>query len=96
MKKVFLLSLLTLSMSIAASAQTAAQEADQTLDVNQYGQTVASVPVEAQMQDGILVFQNKKANYKMWFDVRIQADWAYAVPTPGAANGEKTGEIEHK
>ena len=23
-------------------------------------------------------------------------DWAYAVPTPGAANGEKTGDIEHK
>ena len=23
-------------------------------------------------------------------------EWAYAVPTPGAANGEKTGEIEHK
>lgn len=22
--------------------------------------------------------------------------WAYAAPTPGAANGEKTGEIEHK
>ena len=23
-------------------------------------------------------------------------EWAYAVPTPGAANGEKTGDIEHK
>ena len=23
-------------------------------------------------------------------------EWAYAAPTPGAANGEKTGEIEHK
>ncbi len=28
------------------------------------------------MQDGILVFQNKKANYKMWFDIRIQGDAA--------------------
>ncbi len=73
MKKVFLFSLLTLSMSIAA----AAQETDvvQT-DVNQYGQTVESLPVNAQVQDGILVFQNKKANYKMWFDVRIQGDAA--------------------
>ena len=23
-------------------------------------------------------------------------EWAYAVPTPGAANGKKTGDIEHK
>ena len=62
MKKVFLLSLLTLSMSIAAAAQTAAQEAEQTLDVNQYGQKVNSYPVDATVQDGILVFQNKKQN----------------------------------
>lgn len=73
MKKLFLLSALTLSMSIAAVAQE--NEAIQT-DVNQYGQTVESLPVNAQVQDGILVFQNKKANYKMWFDVRIQGDAA--------------------
>ncbi len=91
MKKVFLLSLLTLSMSIAASAQTAAQEADQALDVNQYGQTVESVPVEAQMQDGILVFQNKKANYKMWFDVRIQADGAVYFGAPDFCAKELDG-----
>ena len=24
------------------------------------------------------------------------AEWAYALPTPGAANGEKTGDIEHE
>ena len=73
MKKVFI-SLFALLASMAAFAQEA--------DVNQYGQKVESVPVEAKMQDGILVFQNKNANYKMWFDVRIQADAAVFFGAP--------------
>ena len=58
MKKVFFLSVLTF-MSIAAVAQ---QRDDVQTDVKQYGQKVTSLPVEAVMQDGILVFQNKEAN----------------------------------
>ncbi|MBQ3612824.1 MAG: hypothetical protein II989_01895 [Bacteroidales bacterium] len=83
MKKVFLLSALTLSMSVAAVAQqnTAVQT-----DVNQYGQTVQATPVQAQVQDGILVFQNKDARYKMWFDVRIQADAAVFFGAPDYAD----------
>ncbi len=38
----------------AASAQEA--------EVNQYGQKVESIPIQASVQDGILVFQNKDAN----------------------------------
>lgn len=53
---------------ISANAQEA--------QYNQYGQKVNSVPISAQLQDGILVFQNKDANYKMWFDVRVQGDAA--------------------
>ena len=82
MKKLFLLSALALSMSIAAVAQ----EAEATSDVNQYGQTVQATPVQAQVQDGILVFQNKKANYKMWFDVRVQADAAVFFGAPDYAD----------
>lgn len=59
MKKLFLLSALALSMSFAAKAQ----ETETATDVNQYGQTVQATPVQAQVQDGILVFQNKKANH---------------------------------
>ena len=92
MKKVLLLSALALSMSIAAVAQTAAQEADQTLDVNQYGQKVASIPIDAQVQDGILVFQNKKENYKMWFDVRIQGDAAVYFGAPDFCAKEIDGK----
>ena len=82
MKKLFLLSALALSMSIAAVAQ----EAEATSDVNQYGQTVQATPVQAQVQDGILVFQNKEANYKMWFDVRVQADAAVFFGAPDYAD----------
>ena len=59
MKKVILLSALALSMSIAAAGQQ--NDAAQT-EVNQYGQKVTAVPVDATVQDGILVFQNKKEN----------------------------------
>ena len=68
MKKVFLVSLFALFASVAAFAQQA--------EVNQYGQKVNSYPIDATVQDGILVFQNKNQNYKMWFDVRVQGDAA--------------------
>ena len=68
MKKVFLISVLALFASTAAFAQEA--------DVNQYGQKVNSYPVDAKVQDGILVFQNKNQNYKLWFDIRVQGDAA--------------------
>lgn len=68
MKRVFLLAAVALASICGAQAQET--------EVNQYGQEVKSLPVEATIQDGILVFQNKEANYKMWFDVRIQADAA--------------------
>lgn len=74
MKKTILLSLLALAVSMTAAAQTNRQ--DEATDINQYGQIVNSKPVNAALQDGILVFQNKAENYKMWFDVRVQGDAA--------------------
>ncbi|MBR1957520.1 MAG: hypothetical protein IKA28_00745 [Tidjanibacter sp.] len=68
MKRLFLLA----AVALASICGVQAQEAE----VNQYGQKVTSIPVNASVQDGILVFQNKEANYKMWFDVRIQGDAA--------------------
>ena len=82
MKRLFLLSALALSVSVAAVAQ---EKTAQT-DVNQYGQTVQATPVQAQVQDGILVFQNKDARYKMWFDVRVQADGAVFFGAPDYAD----------
>ncbi len=66
--------LITLSALCIASLAFAQQEEE--VQYNQYGQKVESLPIDARLQDGILVFQNKAANYKMWFDVRIQGDAA--------------------
>ena len=44
------------------------------------------------MEEGLA--ENKNASFS-----RVPngtGDWAYAVPTPGTANGEKTGDIEHE
>ena len=86
MKKV-IISLFALIASMAAFAQEA--------DVNQYGQKVNSLPVNAAVQDGILVFQNKNANYKMWFDVRIQADGAVYFGAPDFCAKEIDGKANY-
>lgn len=83
MKKV-IISLFAFFASMAAFAQEA--------DVNQYGQKVNSYPVDAAVQDGILVFQNKSQNYKMWFDVRIQADAAVFFGAPDFCAKEIDGK----
>lgn len=69
MKKVFLFCL-----SLAVAFHAFAQEEE--VQYNQYGQRVESRPIKTSLQDGILVFQNKEANYKMWFDIRLQGDAA--------------------
>ena len=68
MKKLLLIAAVAVASIFSAQAQEA--------EVNQYGQKVTSLPINATVQDGILVFQNKQANYKMWFDVRVQGDAA--------------------
>ena len=88
MKKVLLISALAL-MSIAAVAQ---QRDDVQTEVNQYGQKVTATPVDATVQDGILVFQNKEANYKMWFDVRIQGDAGVSFGAPDFCAKEIDGK----
>ena len=84
MKKVFI-SLFALIASMTAFAQQT--------EVNQYGQKVNALPVNATVQDGILVFQNKEANYKMWFDVRVQADAAAFFGAPNFCAKEIDGKV---
>ena len=81
MKKIFtLLAILCVAHSASLWAQSHHHKhhADQgtTTDVNQYGMTVTSTPVKAELQDGFLVFQNKNAGYRLWFDIRVQTDAA--------------------
>ena len=89
MKKVLLTSMFAFMATGAAMAQQS--DAVQT-EKNQYGQIVNSVPVQANLQDGILVFQNKESNYKMWFDVRIQADAAAFFGAPDFCAKEIDGK----
>ena len=76
-------------MSLAAVAQ---EKPVEQADVNQYGQKVSALPIDATVQDGILVFQNKKQNYKMWFDVRVQADAAVYFGAPDFCAKELDGK----
>lgn len=71
MRKSIITALTGLAIAIPAFSQS-----EETVEYNQYGQKVTTLPVKAQLQDGILVFQNKKANYKIWFDIRVQGDAA--------------------
>lgn len=92
MKKIITMAVCSL-LTIGASAQT--QEAE----YNQYGQQVTSIPAEAKFQDGILAFENKEENFKLWFDTRVQADAGYFFgapdycdkPTDGTVNADHIG-----
>ncbi len=57
-----------------------------TTDTNQYGQRVEVTPLSAEAQDGFLVFQNKAADYRIWFDIRVQTDGAVFWGAPDYAN----------
>ncbi|HBN02283.1 MAG TPA: hypothetical protein DD383_06755, partial [Rikenellaceae bacterium] len=66
MKRVFIATLTTF-LSVSLFAQTAK---DSEVELNQYGQQVNSTPGQVKIQDGIMVLDAKKIDYKMWFDIR--------------------------
>lgn len=81
MKKV--LFTLALVWAIGATAQTesavageAVADDQSTVDYNQYGVAVTSVPLVAEAQDGFLVIKSNSSDYKLWFDCRVQTDAA--------------------
>ena len=41
---------------------------------NQYGRLVSRSPLDVENRNGILVFESKDQNYRLWFDMRIQVD----------------------
>jgi phosphate-selective porin OprO/OprP len=41
---------------------------------NQYGVAVPRKPLEAEARDGLLVFESKDGEYKLWMDLRVQMD----------------------
>ena len=54
-----------------------AQNADKGKAVDQYGNTVDVKTLEASSRDGILVFESKEKDYKLWLDSRVQVDFGH-------------------
>ena len=54
--------------------------------VNQYGVAVESDRLDVEAQDGILVMSSPTSNYKLWFDIRTQADVAVFFGAPAYAD----------
>jgi phosphate-selective porin OprO/OprP len=69
--------LLTLSAAFAQKAPT---------KYNQYGVAVQSDVLDVEAQDGILVMASPTSKYKLWFDIRVQADVASFFGAPSYAD----------
>ena len=71
MKKTLIL-LIALSLGAALNAQIKSDDAQ----YNQYGVKVETQELISEAQDGILVHRSKNNNFKLWLDMRVQADGA--------------------
>ena len=60
--------------------------AQEAVKYNQYGVAVSSDRLDVEAQDGILVIASTKSNYKLWFDIRVQADAAAFFGAPSYAD----------
>ena len=79
MRKLFYLMAALLLLSQAAFAQKAVK-------YNQYGVAVQSDVLDVEAQDGILVLASPTTKYKLWFDIRVQADGAAFFGAPEYAD----------
>lgn len=71
MKKLFMTITLLICTSWVINAQSKIKYYDQ------YGVEIENLkPLQTSYRDGILVLSNDKLNYKVWFDTRVQADFA--------------------
>ena len=80
MRKLFTVSAFVLLSLSAAFAQKAP------VKYNQYGVAVNSDVLDVEAQDGILVMASPDTKYKMWFDIRVQADVASYFGAPSYAD----------
>ena len=80
MRKLITVSALVLLSLSAAFAQKAP------VKYNQYGVAVQSDVLDVEAQDGILVMASPNSKYKMWFDIRVQADVASFFGAPSWAD----------
>ena len=60
--------------------------AQEPVKYNQYGVAVSSDRLDVEAQDGILVLASPTSGYKLWFDIRAQADGAVFFGAPDYAD----------
>ena len=60
--------------------------AQEPVKYNQYGVAVSSDRLDVEAQDGILVLASPNSGYKLWFDIRVQADAAAFFGAPDYAD----------
>lgn len=63
-------------LGIASYAQID-KETDEPTKLNQYGQKVESVDLDAEARNAIITFESKDGNYKFWMDNRVLFDGGY-------------------
>ena len=79
MRKIpFIIALLLLAVPAALAQKNA--------KYNQYGVQVKSDRLDVEAQDGILVLESPTSGYKLWFDIRAQADAAVFFGAPEYAD----------
>lgn len=83
MKKTVLLTALVLSV-LTGFAQT--KESDVRYD--QYGKKVDRNPLNAEMRNGVLVFETPDQDYKLWYDIRVQTDGQFFFNDELNPNGD--------
>lgn len=78
-----------LALALVAVSAAYAQKAP--AKYNQYGVAVQSDVLDVEAQDGILVMASPTTKYKLWFDVRAQADGAVFFGAPEYADAIGNG-----
>ncbi len=74
--KFYTLVMALMLLSIASNAQHE-QKALDSVKLNQYGQKVESLDLEAEARNAIITFESKDGNYKFWMDNRVLFDGGY-------------------
>lgn len=69
MKRIMIIVAVLLTMQTAVAQDTSRQDR-----FNQYGRLVSRSPLDVENRNGILVFESKDQQYRLWFDVRVQVD----------------------
>ncbi|HOZ69906.1 MAG TPA: porin [Chitinophagaceae bacterium] len=69
MKRILIIVAVLLSMHMAIAQDTSRQDR-----FNQYGRLVSRSPLDVENRNGILVFESKDQDYRLWFDIRVQVD----------------------